>query len=375
MGAVTRAAVALGIATRSEPAPETSTPEGVQPPSRSTVLGVAPSEALTLDAIYRAFFILQACAMQITMDVWRGGQKIETPSLVARPDVNDHQGSFFASSIAALAARGNFYWRKHRGSDGTVINLEPLDPLLVLPWRDKQGRRRFAYKGKDYTPAEIAHGRLLRVPGLDLGLGPIQAAARSLRGNLDIQGYGSNWFRDSEIPEGLLTTDQPLTAAQAGEWKTQWKAARANTHDTAVLGNGLDYRPLMLKPAEAQWLEAQKFGTTSIARLMGMTPRQLLTQPDGNSLTYSNAAQDDVQFIKYTLMMYIREIELVLSDVLPRGQVCRANLEALLRTDTKTRFEAHKLGIDAGWLRPEEVRDIEGLTGPAPAPKEQPANA
>lgn len=47
--------------------------------------------------------------------------------------------------------------------------------------------------------------------------------------------------------------------------------------------------------------------------------------------------------------------------LLPRGQSARFNLNAVLRPDTKTRYEAHALAIQTGFLTIDEVRDIEGL--------------
>ena len=103
----------------------------------------------------------------------------------------------------------------------------------------------------------------------------IQAAAATLRGHLDVAHYGAEWFRQGEVPSGVLSTDQHLTATQAAEWKAQWKAQRAQ-HDTAVLGSGLAYTHLSLKPAEVQWLESQRFNTTAVARLFGIpcSPRE-----------------------------------------------------------------------------------------------------
>lgn len=347
------------------------------PPARAGTLAVSPRDALTLDAVYRAVSIIETAALQLTLDVWRGQSRIPTPSLADKPNVDDHGGAFWAETVGSLALRGNAYWRKHRGSDGMVINLECLDPLEVLPYRDRHGRKLLAWRGKDYTDRDIAHLKLLRVPGEQAGLGPIQATARGLRGHLDVATYGSNWFRTGETPSGVLSTEQTLTAAQAAEWKAQWKAQQTS-HDTAVLGNGLKYAPIALKPSEVQWLESQRFGVTGIARLFGIPSRQLLVALEGSSTTYANAEQEDIAFVRYTLMAYLREMEQVMSGLLPRGQTARFNVNGLLRTDTKTRYEAHEIGIRAGFLSAAEVRAIEGLdpaTAPqtAPAPQEAPA--
>ena len=360
---LSRLAIAAGVATRAEDSSTPPTPAGVMPPSRDRIETVTPRDALTLDAVYRAVSILQTAALQLTIDVRRGGQVITpTPSLAARPYLDDHLGGFLATTVSDLALRGNAYWRRRRGPEGTVINLEPLRPLEVLPYRDSRGRVRYAVAGEDedLTARDVSHLKLLRVGNDLLGLGPIQAAAATLRGHLDVARYGAEWFRQGEVPSGVLSTDQHLTATQAAEWKAQWKAQRAQ-HDTAVLGSGLAYTHLSLKPAEVQWLESQRFNTTAVARLFGIPSRQMLASVEGSSTTYANSEQEDRAFLKYTLMAYLREVELALTDALPRGQEARFNVDALLRTDTLTRFQAHELGVRSGFLTVDEVRATEGL--------------
>lgn len=356
-----RIALATGLATRAE-AP-TPTPAGVMPPTRTSLQTVTPVEAMSLDSIYRAVQIIETAALQLTLDVWRGTDRLTpTPSLAVKPDMDDVGGSFWATTVGALATRGNAYWRKRRGSDGSVIQLEQLNPIDVVPWRDERGTKRFAWADKhDWTTHDIQHLRLVRLPGELLGFGPIQCAARGIRGHLDVAAYGSEWFAAGEVPSGILSTDQPLTPAQAQAWKDQWKAQRANSHDTAVLGSGLKYEALNLKPSEVQWLESQRFGVAAIARLFGIPSRLLLVAIEGGSTTYANAETENGEFIRWTLMNYLREIELAMSDVLPRGQSARFNLDALLRTDTKTRYEAHAIALDKQFLTVAEVRAIEGL--------------
>jgi hypothetical protein len=65
-------------------------------------------------------------------------------------------------------------------------------------------------------------------------------------------------------------------------------------------------------------------------------------------------------------------------DVLPRGYEAKVNLDGFLRSDTMTRMNAYKVGLDVGAYTPEEVRDLEdrppltpaqkAAAAPAPAP-------
>lgn len=78
-------------------------------------------------------------------------------------------------------------------------------------------------------------------------------------------------------------------------------------------------------------------------------------------MTYTNVADADLTFARWTLTQYLREIEEAFSALLPRGQQARFNLDAILRPSTKARYEAHQLALAAGFLTVDEVRAIEGL--------------
>ena len=93
----------------------------------------------------------------------------------------------------------------------------------------------------------------------------------------------------------------------------------------------------------------------------------MLTSGDGDSKTYANMEQESILFVRHTLMPYMREIEAVLSSLLPDD--VRFNIDGFLRPDTTTRYAAHKVAIEAGFLTVDEVRAIEGLN-PLPKPEQ-----
>ena len=81
----------------------------------------------------------------------------------------------------------------------------------------------------------------------------------------------------------------------------------------------------------------------------------------------NDAATD---FIRWTLMAYLREIEDALTAIVPRGTTVRFNLDALLRANPAARMSTHKTAIDAGIYTPAYARRIEGITDTAATPKE-----
>lgn len=329
---------------------------GVMPPPRSDRDVLTTDTAMGLSSVYRAISIISGAVSQLSIDVWRGNKPLDPkPALLRKPDVDTHLSAFLESTTTSLATSGNAYWKLDRNARNEVTNARVLNPWEctlnangTLAWLDKTLKK-----------SDFQHLSLLRVPGRLEGLGPIQAAQRELQGNLDLSNYASGWFVDGDAPSGILKSDQVLSQDQAEQYKAAWQSR--GKYEVAVLGNGLDYTPVLLNPKDAQFLENQQFSITGVARLFGIPAHLFLATVEGGSQTYANIAQADLAFVRWTLTQYLREIETAFSLILPGAQTARFNLDALLRPDTKTRYEAHKIAIDAGFLTIEEVRQIEGL--------------
>ena len=118
----------------------------------------------------------------------------------------------------------------------------------------------------------------------------------------------------------------------------------------------------MLNPAEIQFLESRAFDVLSIGRMFGIPAHMILASLDGNSMTYQNVTDAATDFVRWTLMGYLREIEDALTSILPAKTKARFNLDALLRADTNERIATHKLAIEAGIYSAQEAREIEGLS-------------
>jgi HK97 family phage portal protein len=151
-----------------------------------------------------------------------------------------------------------------------------------------------------------------------------------------------------------------LSPDQATAAKNAWNTTAGAKNGVAVLGNGLTYMPMYLNPKDAQFLENQAFGVQQVARLFGI-PSQMLIVESGSSMTYSNVESEQIAFTRYTLSQYYVEIEAAMSTLLPRGTEARMNIDALLRADTLTRYQAHQIALGAGFKTLDEVRRDEKL--------------
>lgn len=328
-------------------------------PSRFYDGTVTSTQAMSLVGVYRAVSIISTAAKQLPVNVFRGGTEIDTPSLIKQPNVDISRTAFVEQTVTSLALHGNAYWllTKREPSD-TPSNVEVLQPLLVTVEVDQKSGKVKSYKYGDtsYPAWKVKHLRLLRIPGSQYGLGPVQAAQGSLRGTLDLRDYATNWFRDGGAPNGVLKTDQTLNPEDALRYQDAWDSGM-RAGKTRVIGNGLTYTPIYLSPRDAQFIESQAFTKTEVATLFGV-PATYMLADGGNSMTYTNSIQVDIAFVRYTLTQYLTEIEQALSDLLPRGQEARFIVEGLLRADAKTRYEGYAI---APHLTINEIRAIEGL--------------
>ena len=373
MGFLRRAGEFVGITAASAPTSDLrAAPLSVLPPPRDSAPSVNLDRAMTLPSVYRSIQILATAIAQLDIRVERGGVVMENvPSLVLQPDIDQTLSQFLKRTVIGLAGCGNAYWLVIKGPKGAVSSLEVLNPLEVILKRDRNGNRIYEYRGKEYTTKQVKHLRLLEVPGHDEGFGPIQACRQGLQGALTLRDYADNWFNNSGIPTGVLTTQAQLDPEEADAYRDRWHELQAE-RDIAVLGQGLKYEPIILKPSDAQFLESQEFSVTDTARMFGIPASYLLAEVNGSNLVYTNSRDVDYQFAKYTLSAYLTEIEDAFTSLLARGQVAKFNVDMFLKPDPRAQAQIFKVYKDLGVISAEEIRHELGYTGPAPKPPKPP---
>lgn len=332
-------------------------------PSRSaSARAVGSREALGLSDVFRAVEIRAIAAKQISFDVERGGRIAPTtPMLLTRPDPDTSRGQFVEQTVVSLALAGNAFWRIGRGADGQASTAWVMNPHDVEIKTTSSGRvTGYQHRGKILSTDEVQHLARLRIPGMARGLGPIQAAQLEVRGALDVAEYAAGVLYEGDTPSGILKSDMVLTKETAAAARQQWRDTNAGRMGVAVLGQGLEYRSTFLSPKDAQFIESQEWNTAKITRLFGV-PASLMLVSSGGSRVYQNVEQDWLGFVRFGLANDLTEMEDAFTRLLPRGAKAVANTAALLKSDTKTRYETHNLALNGRWRTVNEIRQIEGL--------------
>jgi HK97 family phage portal protein len=124
--------------------------------------------------------------------------------------------------------------------------------------------------------------------------------------------------------------------------------------------------PLTANANDSQLVEARNQAVADSANITGI-PGNFVGAPN-TSRTYTNTELQAIEYIRTSLAPLTARIEAVFTDYLPRGQHARFNYDSLLRADTYTRYQAHKLALEAGFLTIDEVRELENRPAINPQP-------
>lgn len=337
--------------------------------------GVTIETAQSLSAVYRAISLIVNSISQLPLYSESGGTRVtgaNEPAIIRQPNLHMSRGEFVSCIVRSLVLYGNAFWLAEGEHRGSAANLIPIHPAAISVDLDKNGVKIYSLNSKKYTRDQIGHIALNQLPGELLGKGPLQLAAPDIASALATRDHTAKYFSgDGQQPGGLLSTDDDLTADEVEEWKAAWNGYDLETETytpttynparVKVLGRGLKYQPLYPDPKSAQWIEARTFDTTTIARLFGIPSTLLLAALEGSSKTYANVEQEWIALARFCLTEYTQRIEDELTRFTPHGHRVKFNFEGLLRPDTTTRYQAHALALQNGFLTIDEVRKIEGL--------------
>lgn len=334
----------------------------IVPPPRSATSGVTTTDALGIAAVYRGVSILSNAIKQIGVHLYRDDVRLEsTPLWVKQPDDKITRAEFMARTVNSLALSGNAYWLISRNGRGETVKLEVLNPFQVqIETTDITDELAgYIYRGKvKYTPADIQHLKMLSVPGNHYGLGPLQACQPELRNAKDTRDFASRWFSDSGMAAQVVSPKVPVSPDTLSDIAESLRSAQ--TGGSVVAPTELSIQNLFLNPRDAMFIDVQNWNTSQVCRILGIPANMMLAEA-GSSMTYSNVEQEQIAFTRYSLSAYYIEIEQAMSALLPRGTDARMNIDALLRTDTLTRYQAHQIAIAAGFKTIDEVRHDEKL--------------
>ena len=334
---------------------------------------VTVETAMRLSTVFGCVRLLADSVSTLPLAVYRGDDRdpIPTPPLLQRPSADHPELSdWLWACMASLLLRGNCWgWISSRVGAGLLpAQVDLLHPDSVSVQEQRDAPPVIRVDGTEVDRADLFHCKAFPLPGSIEGLSPIAYARESIGLGRGAERYGATLFRDAAIPSGVLTSDQRINKEQATALKERWKVAHQNKRDIAVLGDGARFQAITIKPEEAQFIETQKFNVATICRFYGIDPTMMAGETAGH-MAYTSPEQRGTDFLVYSVRPWLVRLERAVSGLLPRNQTAKFNAGAFVRATLLDRYQAHKVGIEAGFLTVNEARELEDRPPlPAPAP-------
>jgi len=294
------------------------------------------------------------------LHAYRGEEYVDPqPSILERPVATETRIETISSMVAALLIHGNYVAiLGPPGSNGYPETFYPVSPEKVGV-RLEEDQIVYRINSTDYDSSEVMHIKGFSLPGELVGYGILSAQRQAIGGAIATQTYAQRYFNGGAIPPAYLESDNPdLTQEEADAMKMAWMQSYGGINmSPPVFNSSTRVKTIASTARDSQLVESRQYSLTEIANMIGL-PAYYLGAPN-SSRTYSNVSEENLQLVRWSLMPWISRIEQKLTDYIPRGQSAKFNVDALLRPDTKSRYEAHAIALRYGFLTIDEVRELE----------------
>jgi HK97 family phage portal protein len=338
-------------------------------------VAVDTETTLSVPAIWRAVTMISDSIATLPLHAYRNGYRLEpTPRLLERPNPLETRVETIGAMVSALILHGNYVAiLGEPGPSGFPESIYPVNPERVTIFK-RDGRKMFRIDERDFDASEIFHIKGFAMPGDIAGIGIIAAQRQGIGAAVAVMEYAARYFDGGAMPSYVIKSDNPdLTEDEAEFLKLKWmEHYGGKSRRPAVLNASTKVEPLTANANDSQLVEARNQAVADSANITGI-PGSFVGAPN-TTRTYTNTELQAIEYIRTSLAPLTARIEAVFTDYLPRGQQARFNYDSLLRADTLTRYQAHKLALDSGFLTIDEVRELENRpaleTQPAPLDSE-----
>ncbi|OKO91431.1 Phage portal protein [Geobacillus proteiniphilus] len=361
-------------------------------PALLDFLGISPSEvnvygknALKEATVYACIKILAESLSKLPLKTYREDENGVNKAvkhylyklLKLRPNPYMSASDFAKCNETQRNIYGNAYVNIETDEKGRIVGLWPIDAGKVRIWIDDIGL--FSSKNhiwyevdvgterRKLMPNELLHFKsgvtldgIVGVPPLDYLRATVENAAAAGR-------FINNFYKQGLQVKGIVQYVGDLNPEAQKKFREKFEEMSSglkNSHRIALMPIGYEFKPISLTMSDAQFLENTELTIRQIATAFGIKMHQL---NDLSRATHTNVAEQQRQFYVDTLLpiltMYEQEMtyKLFLDSELDAGYYVKFNVDSILRADIKTRYEAYAIGIQNGFLEPDEARAKEDL--------------
>ncbi len=211
--------------------------------------------------------------------------------------------------------------------------------------------------------SEIIHIKAPSPLNEHFGMSPLSSAGNRVQVEEYAIGHQRDMFLNSARPDGLLTTEEPLTAEQRQELSDDFNKKHkglGKNSKLAVLDSGLKYQQISLSPREMDFIESLK-ATRDDILIAFKVPKPIVAVTDDVNRANAETAQEI--FLSETIVPEMNKLVNKLNEalIIPEwGEEYFLTFEDPTPVDRETRLAEFTAGCDK-WISRNEIRQILGM--------------
>jgi len=288
--------------------------------------------------------------------------------LSGRPNEYTDRFNFWFTIISWMLGNGNAYalieWKA-----GEPVALHQIDPSYVDISFDNGKKayvvnnpsEKYSFLNGAHLDFEMLHFMLYTKNGIE-GIDTITYNAAAIGRGIATQKFSSEFYSKGGQIKGTLETDAELGDEAYAAFVKHYNES-ANNFETPLLEYGIKYKTIGISPVAAQLIQSETLSIQDIARIFSIPPHLLAEM---SHATFSNIEEQNTYFAIYSLRPLCKRIEEQLEDKLLLGADkgkydIKFDLRGMMRGKDEARSAYYNSGINAGWMTPNEARELEGM--------------
>lgn len=337
------------------------------------------------DAIYRSQLWVNVLVNKVAhatarlpLKVYRRGSKGRTEPrrhpyavLLRRPNLTIDPYSFWLWVVSTLNIYGTAYLAKRRGPGARPIELVPIHPTKMFV-DTSDGEPTYEYRDGE---------RRVRIDRRDLiifqfygGVSPLEPLRSTLENEAGALAANSALWRNGARPSMVLKHPKVLTPEAAKRVADQWSRIQGGAENfakTAILEEGMEAQVFSFNAEELQYIDSRRLNREECCAAYDVPPPvvHILDRATFSNITeqmrsmYRDTMAPKLKLIESTLELELRDGSFGGRFGPDFGEEVYAEflMDEVLRGAFEVRAESYQAAINAAWLTPAEVRELENL--------------
>lgn len=201
---------------------------------------------------------------------------------------------------------------KAGGKYRSLINIDhsEMSPKTNSAINKRHRKFKYHYWGMERSFHEVLN--LVRNPKEDdvTGVGILQEGESILGTAKGLEEYSYNTVNNGFYAKGIVESEKVIAKPSRESLGTRIKkffSGSKNAGKVLILDDGMTFKSLSLSPVDIELLKQKEFTINDIARLLNLPPAMI--GGTGNSMTYTNVQDTQLQFLQTTIEPYLTIIE------------------------------------------------------------------